>query len=135
VVDRYRHARRARFFASHHAVQQRLRRGEFILRERAWLASPLQRVWQHRQGIDHGPCRGKCVACSRTENGDLFRHAIGGYGLFGVITDLELDMVPNVLLTPRVEEMGGLEIGERFAQQARVRRCDSDGLPADGRLP
>ena len=60
---------------------------------------------------------GTVVTCSRTENADLFRHAMGGYGLFGVITELELDMVPNALLAPRFEEMSGLEIGARFAQQ------------------
>jgi FAD/FMN-containing dehydrogenase len=60
---------------------------------------------------------GSVVTCSRTENADLFRHAMGGYGLFGVITELELDMVPNARLTPRFEEMSGREIGGRFAQQ------------------
>ena len=60
---------------------------------------------------------GTAVSCSRTENADLFRHAMGGYGLFGVITELELDMVPNARLAPRFEEMSGLEIGARFAQQ------------------
>jgi FAD/FMN-containing dehydrogenase len=60
---------------------------------------------------------GAAVTCSRTENADLFRHAMGGYGLFGVITELELDMKPNALLTPRYDEMSGLEIGTRFAQQ------------------
>ena len=29
---------------------------------------------------------GKLVTCSRTENGELFRLVIGGYGLFGVVT-------------------------------------------------
>ena len=60
---------------------------------------------------------GTVVTCSRTENADLFQHAMGGYGLFGVITELELDMVPNARLTPRYEEMSGAEIGGRFAQQ------------------
>jgi FAD/FMN-containing dehydrogenase len=60
---------------------------------------------------------GSVVTCSRTENADLFRHAMGGYGLFGVITELELDMRANVLLTPRFEEMGGIEIGGRFARE------------------
>jgi FAD/FMN-containing dehydrogenase len=58
---------------------------------------------------------GTLVTCSRAQNADLFRHAMGGYGLFGVITELELDMQPNVLLTPRFDEMSGLEIGGRFA--------------------
>lgn len=60
---------------------------------------------------------GSVVTCSRSENVDLFRHAMGGYGLFGVIVDLELDMQPNALLSPRFEEMSGLEIGARFAQE------------------
>jgi len=60
---------------------------------------------------------GTTVTCSRTENPDLFRHAMGGYGLLGVITELELDMVPNARLEPRFEELTGAGIGGRFAQQ------------------
>src|SRR5262249_20121469 len=60
---------------------------------------------------------GSLVTCSRTEHADLFRHAMGGYGLFGVITELELDMRPNALLAPHFEEMSGFELGERFARQ------------------
>jgi FAD/FMN-containing dehydrogenase len=60
---------------------------------------------------------GTVVTCSRTENADLFRHAMGGYGLFGVITELEFDMKPNALLTPHFEEVSGPELGARFAQQ------------------
>lgn len=74
---------------------------------------------------------GTMVTCSRTENADLFRHAMGGYGLFGVITELELDMQPNVLLTPRFEEVGGLEIGQRFVQQLAA---DSTIQMAYGRM-
>ena len=75
----------------------------------------------------------RVVTCSRTENADLFRHAMGGYGLFGVITELELDMVPNALLAPRFEEMSGLEIGDAIRAAARVRPDHPDGLRADGR--
>ena len=60
---------------------------------------------------------GTVVTCSRTENADLFRHAMGGYGLFGVITELELDMRPNALLSPRFDEVSGPDLGARFAQQ------------------
>ena len=60
---------------------------------------------------------GSVVTCSRAENADLFRHAMGGYGLFGAITELELDMKPNALLSPTFEEMSGPELGARFAQQ------------------
>lgn len=60
---------------------------------------------------------GTLLTCSRTENAELFRHAMGGYGLFGVITELELDMVPNALLSPTFEEVSGPGAGARFAQR------------------
>jgi FAD/FMN-containing dehydrogenase len=59
---------------------------------------------------------GTAVTCSRTENADLFRHAMGGYGLFGVITELELDMVPNALLEPTFEPVDGRNAGTRFVE-------------------
>ncbi len=57
----------------------------------------------HRAGALMGSIRqlkmmmadGSIVTASRTENADLFRHAVGGYGLFGVILDATLDIVPN----------------------------------------
>jgi FAD/FMN-containing dehydrogenase len=60
---------------------------------------------------------GTLVNSSRAENAEIFAHAMGGYGLFGVITELELDMVPNALLTPTFETMSGSEIGTRFAER------------------
>jgi FAD/FMN-containing dehydrogenase len=38
---------------------------------------------------------GQVKTCSRTENHELFSLAIGGYGLFGVILDAQLRVVPN----------------------------------------
>jgi FAD/FMN-containing dehydrogenase len=38
---------------------------------------------------------GRVVTASREENGELFAHAVGGYGLFGVILSAELEVVPN----------------------------------------
>jgi hypothetical protein len=38
---------------------------------------------------------GNIVRTSPTENVELFRHALGGYGLFGVILDVDLDIVDN----------------------------------------
>jgi len=37
----------------------------------------------------------KVRTCSRKENPELFRLAIGGYGLFGVIADVKLRLVPR----------------------------------------
>jgi FAD/FMN-containing dehydrogenase len=38
---------------------------------------------------------GNLRTCSRTENSELFRLAIGGYGLFGVITRVRLKLMPR----------------------------------------
>lgn len=38
---------------------------------------------------------GQIVTCSRVENRELFSLVLGGYGLFGVILDVELRVVPN----------------------------------------
>ena len=39
--------------------------------------------------------RGDLVQCSRTENPELFRAAIGGYGMFGFVTTVTLRLVPR----------------------------------------
>ena len=38
---------------------------------------------------------GELHTCSRTENAELFRLAIGGYGLFGVVTRVRLRLMPR----------------------------------------
>ena len=38
---------------------------------------------------------GRVVRCGRTENAELFSLVLGGYGLFGVMLDAELRVVPN----------------------------------------
>lgn len=38
---------------------------------------------------------GEIVKCSRDENKDLFALVLGGYGLFGVILEVDLKVVPN----------------------------------------
>ncbi len=38
---------------------------------------------------------GTVKTASRTENADLFRLVVGGYGLFGIVLDAELDVVQN----------------------------------------
>jgi len=38
---------------------------------------------------------GSVVRCSRSENKEVFSLALGGYGLFGVILDADLRVVPN----------------------------------------
>lgn len=45
---------------------------------------------------------GEVVKASPTENADLFRHVLGGYGLFGVILDVDLNIVDNEMYDRRV---------------------------------
>jgi FAD/FMN-containing dehydrogenase len=46
---------------------------------------------------------GEARICSRSQNVDLFRLAIGGYGLFGVIADVSLRLAPRVPVQRHVE--------------------------------
>jgi FAD/FMN-containing dehydrogenase len=62
---------------------------------------------------------GSLVTCSREENAELFALAIGGYGLFGIVIDAELDIADNVLLTARPELMPAGEFASRFVSAAR----------------
>ena len=47
--------------------------------------------------------RGEVLTCSRTEHPDLFRLAIGGYGLFGVVCAVTLRLAPRIRLERVVE--------------------------------
>lgn len=74
---------------------------------------------------------GSLVTCSRSENAELFGLAMGGYGLFGVIVDLEVDMVPNVLVVPTYTRLPPEQFAAAFTDAVK------DGSPvcmAYGRL-
>ena len=62
---------------------------------------------------------GELITCSRDENADIFFAAMGGYGLFGVITELEMQMVPNSRLEPEFESIDPAEFGTRFVEAIR----------------
>lgn len=47
---------------------------------------------------------GEVLQCSHSENTELFRLAIGGYGLFGVIASVRLRLMPRIKLERHVEE-------------------------------
>ena len=59
---------------------------------------------------------GELITCSRTENHDIFNLTMGGYGLTGLITEMEVDMVPNARLLPKFEKMPGKNFGIKFTQ-------------------
>src|SRR6266550_3588616 len=60
---------------------------------------------------------GKTVRCSREENAELFRTAIGGYGLFGFINRVTLRLVPRRKLRRVVEVMRADGAAKRFAER------------------
>jgi FAD/FMN-containing dehydrogenase len=79
----------------------------------------LKPIMSQVRAFDLVDARGRLVTCSRTQNAELFRLAIGGYGLFGVVTRIELQLRPRVKVR-RVVELGEMQnIIERF--EARIR--------------
>lgn len=61
---------------------------------------------------------GSLVTASRTENADLFAAAMGGYGLIGLITELEVEAVPNALLAPTFRTMPVADFASAFVATA-----------------
>jgi FAD/FMN-containing dehydrogenase len=62
---------------------------------------------------------GEIRTCSRTQHRDLFRLAIGGYGLFGLITRVRLRLRPR-LKVRRVVVLGETDgIADRFEERIR----------------
>jgi FAD/FMN-containing dehydrogenase len=80
----------------------------------------------HGWPVPHGPfgstvrafrmllADGSLVTCSREENAELFAHTMGGYGLFGIILDLDVEMTPNLLLAPTTTAMPAERFGRAF---------------------
>ncbi|TAG18732.1 MAG: FAD-binding oxidoreductase, partial [Rhodobacterales bacterium] len=61
---------------------------------------------------------GSLVTASRTENADLFSAAMGGYGLIGLITELEVEAVPNQLLEPSFQTLPAADFAAAFTAVA-----------------
>lgn len=57
---------------------------------------------------------GEVVECSREKNAELFAMAMGGYGLFGIILDLDVEMTKNVMLARKLELVSPSEFAQRF---------------------
>lgn len=61
---------------------------------------------------------GSLVTASRTENADIFAAAMGGYGLIGLITELEVEAVRNQLLEPAFQTMPAADFASAFTAVA-----------------
>jgi FAD/FMN-containing dehydrogenase len=59
---------------------------------------------------------GSVLELSPTQRPELFAAAIGGYGALGVITEVELDVVPNVRIERRVREVSLEAYADFFLQ-------------------
>ncbi len=62
---------------------------------------------------------GDIVECSRDNEPELFAHAMGGYGLFGIILDLDVEMVKNALLKPTLRIMPAEDFPKAFLAAVR----------------
>jgi len=79
----------------------------------------------HRAGSVLGSLRsirlmkadGTIVPCSPTENVELFRHVVGGYGLFGVILSAELEIVPNAVYRTSRKVIAAADFRQVFAAE------------------
>jgi FAD/FMN-containing dehydrogenase len=60
---------------------------------------------------------GESIRCSREENNELFRLAIGGYGLFGLISSVTLRLVPRQKLRRVVELIHAADLAKRFDER------------------
>ncbi|QJI32789.1 FAD-binding oxidoreductase [Pseudomonas sp. ADAK18] len=62
---------------------------------------------------------GSEVEASRNVNTDLFYAAMGSYGALGIITEVELDLVPNVSMERQVHHMSVTDYPKFFSEQIR----------------
>jgi FAD/FMN-containing dehydrogenase len=60
---------------------------------------------------------GKSIRCSRKENSELFRLAIGGYGVFGLMDTVTLRLVPRQKLRRVVEIIHAHDLPKRFEER------------------
>jgi hypothetical protein len=83
----------------------------------------------HGRGLLYAPFVGDVIAftlvdykgsmrrCSRTENAELFRAAIGGYGLFGAVASVRLRLTPRHAVQRIVEVIDVEQLPRMFEQR------------------
>ncbi|TIO04190.1 FAD-binding oxidoreductase [Mesorhizobium sp.] len=59
---------------------------------------------------------GSVTTCSLSENTELFRHVVGGYGLFGVVLEATLDIVDNAVYRTSREIIKSDDFPKFFAE-------------------
>lgn len=81
---------------------------------RDFTAAPLIKTVQSIKIILHD---GSLITASRTENENLFRLAVGGYGLFGIIVEATLSITDDCILTRKTVSIAASELGNYFQSQ------------------
>jgi FAD/FMN-containing dehydrogenase len=83
----------------------------------------------HGRGLTYAPmaqdveaftlvdARGELLRCSRTENAELFRLVLGGYGLFGIVATVRLRLMRRCKIERVVEVTGTADLDRRFAER------------------
>ena len=79
----------------------------------------LKPIVQQVESFDLVDASGAVRTCSRAENPDLFRLAIGGYGLFGIVTRVRLTLRPRVKVRRFVILGETADIIDRFEERIR----------------
>jgi FAD/FMN-containing dehydrogenase len=69
---------------------------------------------------------GEVVEASPTKNSALFSHAIGGYGLFGVILDVDLDIVQNEMYDRQISYIDYTQFPKHYEEN--IEGKDNVGL-------
>jgi decaprenylphospho-beta-D-ribofuranose 2-oxidase len=62
---------------------------------------------------------GELLNVSRSENKDLFRLALGGYGLLGIIVEVALDLTDDLLLESQIVVLNSYELVDYFFTHVR----------------
>lgn len=65
---------------------------------------------------------GSIVTASRTQNADLFRAVIGGYGFFGAILEAEIELTDNVIYRKHAEIVPTLEYPAYFQKNIQGKK-------------
>ena len=60
---------------------------------------------------------GRTLRCSRSQNAELFKLAVGGYGLFGIVSSVTLRLMPRRKLRRVVELVTISDVMRRFEQR------------------
>lgn len=74
---------------------------------------------------------GECMRCSRSENADVFRAVIGGFGYFGVVVEITFDLMhvgPRVRVRTEIDRREGLAPFVEHLTSVSASPGDADGV-------